>query len=766
MTDHDGISQPETAPPLYGGPTAADLARIPAVLTRRPQWVLFRLRDRVDKITGARTGLDKIPYTIHLASASSTDETTWSPFPACVHALPTALEEWQTADPAAYRGGGLGYVFTAEDPFSGVDLDHCRDPATGAVEPWAQTIVETLASYTQCSVSGTGLHCIVTGRLPGGKRQQGDLQMWDQARFFAMTGWHVPGTPRTIEPRQAALTLVWHAHLGQGRPDADPPAAVPPVSPRLSDTVLLEKARGAANSVKFQDLWGGHWQGYAYDSPSEADLALCEQLAFWTQDPEQIARLFADSGLYRKDKWGNRPDYRRRTIQAALAHCETFYQPETWLDDQIRLAHPERSSNGSAPPTGRPGDPPAAPPAWMKTLNTTKGGEPKETFNNLVLALEHLDPWRTQSWYDLVRDRGMIGTQPLDDAQVWQAARGIEQAIRLPIRNLKLITSALRSHCLQTPRDVLQEWLGALAPWDGTERLTEWLADHAGVPKTAYTMAVGRLFLVSMVARALHPGIQCRSVIIFEGEEEIGKSELVKTLAGEAWYREVSGTLEGKEAHMLMKGVWIVELSEMDVLLRTEESRVKSFITMCNDDYVPKYANDPVKLARRTILVGTINPEGDGSYLRGQTGNTRYYPVRVGPVALADVAASREQLFAEALHWFHAHPADWWKMPDAAAAELVLIRETRRKEGVFEGPRLQAWLHRVRAGDAAVLAPFHTEDALRDCFNIGPERWTAAMKDQMWKAIGKLGWESKASRARGAVQRLWHPKAVTPDEEV
>ena len=105
------------------------------------------------------------------------------PLPVCVHALPVALEEWQTADPAGYRGGGLGYVFTTEDSFTGVDLDHSVDPATGAILPWAQTILETLVSYTQYSVSGTGAHCIVSGRLPSGKRQVGDLQMWDQARF-------------------------------------------------------------------------------------------------------------------------------------------------------------------------------------------------------------------------------------------------------------------------------------------------------------------------------------------------------------------------------------------------------------------------------------------------------------------------------------------------------------------------------------------------------------------------------------------------------
>jgi hypothetical protein len=203
------------------------------------------------------------------------------------------------------------------------------------------------------------------------------------------------------------------------------------------------------------------------------------------------------------------------------------------------------------------------------------------------------------------------------------------------------------------------------------------------------------------------------------------------------------------------------------VLLRTEESRVKSFITMCNDDYVPKYANDPVKLARRTILVGTINPEGDGSYLRDQTGATRYYPVPVAHVDFDAMAACRTQLFAEALCWVAAHPDDWWRMPDEAAAELALMREARRKEGLFEGPRLHDWLDKVKAGRTDVVAPFHTEEALRFCFNMPPDRWTPAMKDQVGKAISKFGWTSKPSRTRGLLQRLWHPpEGVTRADQV
>ena len=98
-------------------------------------------------------------------------------------------------------------------------------------------------------------------------------------------------------------------------------------------------------------------------------------------------------------------------------------------------------------------------------------------------------------------------------------------------------------------------------------------------------------------------------------------------------------------------------------------------------------------------------------------------------------------------------------MPEAAKEELALTREARRKEGVFEGPRLQQWLDKVQTGTTEVLAPFHTEDALRYCFQIAPERWSASMKDQVGKAISKAGWTSKPTRVDGRLQRLWHHAA-------
>ena len=62
------------------------------------------------------------------------------------------------------------------------------------------------------------------------------------------------------------------------------------MSPPMDDDAIVQKAMAAANGAKFTKLWGGDWTGYT--SQSEADLALMMLLAFWTQEPDQLHRLF------------------------------------------------------------------------------------------------------------------------------------------------------------------------------------------------------------------------------------------------------------------------------------------------------------------------------------------------------------------------------------------------------------------------------------------------------------------------------------------
>ena len=223
---------------------------------------------------------------------------------------------------------GIGFVFTDSDPYTGVDIDNCRNPETGQIAEWAWEIIRALNSYTEVSPSGTGVHTIVCGKLPVGKGNQvayhdGKVELFSQARYFTVTGIRVDDTPADVLHRQTEL-LALHERLFASRnspkrhKDSPPPSAALP-----SDDELIARARRAQNGSKFERLWNGQWEG-DYPSQSEADLALCCLLAFWTgKDPARMDALFKASGLMRQ-KW-LRKVYRDDTITMAITHTN-----QTW----------------------------------------------------------------------------------------------------------------------------------------------------------------------------------------------------------------------------------------------------------------------------------------------------------------------------------------------------------------------------------------------------------------------------------------------------
>jgi hypothetical protein len=91
------------------------------------------------------------------------------------------------------------------------------------------------------------------------------------------------------------------------------------------DATILQKARAAKNAHKFEALFDrGDTTGHGGDD-SRADLALLGLLKYWTQDPAQLERIFSASALGQRDKWRRRPDYRRRTVEKALAELGEVY---------------------------------------------------------------------------------------------------------------------------------------------------------------------------------------------------------------------------------------------------------------------------------------------------------------------------------------------------------------------------------------------------------------------------------------------------------
>jgi len=245
--------------------------QFPEELRSKLIWVVWRFEKRAKK--DGTVYETKVPYNARSRKhAKVNDPTTWSSFDQAV----VAFED------GGYDGIGICLI----KPYVGADLDGCRDQ-NGVIEPWADQIIHELDSYTEITVSDYGIRVLATGELPDGGRQKDfkdrehhGLGLYDAARgrFLAMTGMCLNGNGMIAE-RTAELQRI-HARWfpPKAKPKSEPQASAGP-----SDDDLIKRAQRANDGGKFSRLWDGQWEG-DYGSQSEADLALCMKLAFWT-DP-------------------------------------------------------------------------------------------------------------------------------------------------------------------------------------------------------------------------------------------------------------------------------------------------------------------------------------------------------------------------------------------------------------------------------------------------------------------------------------------------
>jgi putative DNA primase/helicase len=274
---------------------------LPPELKLREQWVLWRYELRDGKKT-------KVPYNARTSRrAAATDPETWCLFI-------EALETWESG-----QYDGIGYVFSEEDPYAGIDLDKARDPKTGAVAEWATEWVEAFGGYAEVSPSGTGLHIFVRGQAPNRKNQKAGVEAYSAKRFFTFTGDAISDTSE-IPERQDVLDRFCEKFFPTKRhvrsPEPKAGSERQPVD--IDDRELLEKARVASRGVgeRFAAFYD---QGDFLDHPShsEARHELLRHLAFWTAwDAPRMSRMYEGSALYAM------PGYARKWARLWERECE------------------------------------------------------------------------------------------------------------------------------------------------------------------------------------------------------------------------------------------------------------------------------------------------------------------------------------------------------------------------------------------------------------------------------------------------------------
>ena len=305
----------------------------------------------------------------------------------------------------------------------------------------------------------------------------------------------------------------------------------------------------------------------------------------------------------------------------------------------------------------------------------------------------------------------------------------------------------------------VRDYLNGLC-WDGAPRIDTWLTDHLGAEDSAYVRAVGRKVLCAAVMRAFHPGIKFDYVLVLEGGQDLGKSSVCEILGGD-WASDAPVDPHSRDTVDAMQGRWIIEMAEMDVLRKVDEDALKAFITRRTDRCRLAYGRTTMDFPRQSIFIATKNPRADSTYLKDDTGNRRWWPIKCagqGPLRQFDfgkLASARDQLFAEAVAACR-----------TGGGEALHMETAELKASAWEAAELRhaehEWTERIADWTEKCDA---REETRRDFVTVR-EVWVDGMLghearlDQravraITSILRNLGWQQCVKRLNGRVQRGW-----------
>lgn len=294
---------------------------IPFEMRAYNQWICWKYLDK-----GNGTKPTKVPYDCKTGKYAAVDDRlTWASFAEAV-----AASKWYD---------GIGFVLSQFDPYGFIDLDDTHGDEI-ALNRQMKVYTE-FNSYAERSPSGTGLHIIIKGKIPAG-RKRSFIEVYSSLRYMTMTGNVYREAP--INEHQTLFSLLWEQMGGaataltySGNDEQKEP-----------DETIISRARAAVNGAKFEALLQGKWTDL-YPSQSEADFAYIDMLAFYTQNRDQITRIFRLSPLGQREK-AKRNDYVNYMVNKSFDRM----LPPVDIDGLhnqlvLRLAEKEKAGTLSAP---------------------------------------------------------------------------------------------------------------------------------------------------------------------------------------------------------------------------------------------------------------------------------------------------------------------------------------------------------------------------------------------------------------------------------
>lgn len=290
---------------------------IPNELRPLKQWGLFQKIWQPE-----RNKYTKIPHNaLDGGAGKSNDPSTWVDFK-------TALEALKT-----YQMDGLAFFFA--NGYVGLDIDHIGDEldkfrSGDYQENTVSQAITMTKSYMEVSISGSGIHAIFKGKIPGTRRRKGNVEMYDSGRFFALTGNTIGQYQKEVNVITTdIMKLMYHKYFGE-----DNVVTINnhnPIKPNDLDVdEVIKRAEMSRTGDRFKVFMNGGWEGF-YPSQSEADLAFANDLAFWTgRDFNKMDQIFRASSLFRPkyDEKHGKTTYGVALLNKAINEAHETFDPK------------------------------------------------------------------------------------------------------------------------------------------------------------------------------------------------------------------------------------------------------------------------------------------------------------------------------------------------------------------------------------------------------------------------------------------------------
>jgi predicted P-loop ATPase len=376
-----------------------------------------------------------------------------------------------------------------------------------------------------------------------------------------------------------------------------------------------------------------------------------------------------------------------------------------------------------------------------------KNNTPKPCLANAITALSEAPEWKGTIWFDAFHlpttPRGLALWPELPPHQ-WSTTHDIRTAEWLQRHGIfvspfvagQAVEAIAHKQKFHPVLDYLDR-----CPWDHVPRLDAWAIDYLGAEDTPYVRAVGARWMLSAIARVQNPGCKADCALVLEGKQGTIKSTALKTLAA-PWFADELAEIGSKDAALQLAGKWIIELGELDNIARPDVSRIKSFMSRECDWYRPPYERRAIDQPRQCVFAGTVNHK---EYLRDETGGRRFWPIVCSLINIEGLAASRDQLWAEARHRYFKGEC-WWLDTAELVGDAEEQQEARYQHDAWE-PLVTEYI--------SSRSSVSVGEILKHKLGIPVDKWNQIDQNRVARCLRLIKWERKQVRAAGSTQRMW-----------